>query len=88
MPPKKKARRISPDNNSGKDAKVSRQSVQSNCGVGGHAAQLQKAGEMVMAPTRQRKSTVEISDPEENPMAPSQVARAKKKVSVLFELLD
>ncbi|KAG2743048.1 hypothetical protein P692DRAFT_20879058 [Suillus brevipes Sb2] len=32
-----------------------------------------------MAPTRQRKSTVEISDPEENPMAPLQVARAKKK---------
>ncbi|KAG1848321.1 hypothetical protein DFJ58DRAFT_842963 [Suillus subalutaceus] len=55
--------------------------AQSNRGVGGHIAQLQKAGERVMAaPTRQgKKNTVEISDSEENPMAPSQVARAKKK---------
>jgi hypothetical protein len=59
-----------------------------NHGVRGDAAQLQKAGEMAIAPMRQRKSAVEISDPEENPMAPSQVMRVKTKVSVLFELLN
>ncbi|KAG1790048.1 uncharacterized protein HD556DRAFT_1446401 [Suillus plorans] len=79
MPPRKKARHISPGNNSRKDAEPSRRSVQSNRGVGGHVAQLQKAGEMVMAPTRQRKGAIEMSDSEENPMAPLQVAPAKAK---------
>jgi hypothetical protein len=88
MPPRKKARHISPGTNSRKDPEPSRRSVRSNRGVGGHVAQLQKAGEMVMAPTRQKKGVIEMSDSEENPMAPSQVARAKKKVSVLFELLS
>ncbi|KAG0700900.1 hypothetical protein DFH29DRAFT_1000705 [Suillus ampliporus] len=80
MPPKKKARYGSPSNNS-KDAEPPQRSDQSNCGVGGHAAQLQKAGESVMAPTRRGKAlkNLEIDKFEENPMAPSQSTKAKKK---------
>jgi hypothetical protein len=43
---------------------------------------------MVMTPMRQKKGTIEMSDSEENPIAPLQVVRAKKKVSVLFKLLS
>ncbi|KAG2338229.1 hypothetical protein BDR05DRAFT_952053 [Suillus weaverae] len=80
MPPKKKAKHAPPGNN---DDQPTQQSSQSNHGVGGHAAQLQKAGELVMAPTRQGKANdnIEINELEENPMAPSQLMKAKKKAT-------
>jgi hypothetical protein len=63
-------------------------SERSTRGVGGHVAQLKKAGEILMAPARQRKGrgAVEISDSEVNPMAPSQqLKKGKKKVSDSFQ---
>ncbi|KAG2111850.1 hypothetical protein BD769DRAFT_1392006 [Suillus cothurnatus] len=50
-------------------------------------AQLKKAGEILMAPARQRKGrgAVEISDSEVNPMAPSQqLKKGKKKADTNF----
>ncbi|KAG1847304.1 hypothetical protein DFJ58DRAFT_730184 [Suillus subalutaceus] len=50
-------------------------------GIGGHAAQLQKTGETLTAPTRRKKADdLNISDSEENPMAPSQLKRRKEKL--------
>ncbi|KAG1780970.1 hypothetical protein EV702DRAFT_1042655 [Suillus placidus] len=85
MPPKKKARHAPPGSN---DDQPTRQSSRSNRGVGGHTAQLQKAGELVMAPTRQGKANdnIEINESEENPMAPSQLTKAKK--NLLLELYN
>ncbi|KAG1825233.1 hypothetical protein DFJ58DRAFT_738551 [Suillus subalutaceus] len=57
-------------------------SSQSTRGIGGHAAQLQKTGETLMAPTRRKKAdNLNISNSEENPMAPSQLKRCKEKVA-------
>jgi hypothetical protein len=77
MPPKKKPRRFSPDFKA-----TARRSSRPNRGVGGHAAQLQKVGEMVAAPTRKRPKgdDLQISSSEENPMAPSQLQKGKRNV--------
>jgi hypothetical protein len=55
-------------------------------GIGGHAAQLQKTGKSLTAPTRRKKASndLDISDSEENTMAPSQLKRRKEKVAVFF----
>ncbi|KAG1849726.1 hypothetical protein F4604DRAFT_1934744 [Suillus subluteus] len=96
MPPKKKVRQTSPKqslsphnlrarkvaNTAHEDTDSSRwRSEQSTKGVGGHVAQLKKAGEIVMAPARQwkRANAVDISDSEVNPMAPSQQLKKGKK---------
>ncbi|KAG1768591.1 hypothetical protein EV702DRAFT_1203219 [Suillus placidus] len=90
MPPRKRARQGSSGDKSRKGAKVARADVEpaqrssrSTRGVGGHVAQLQKAGEILAAPARQTKASndLDISDFEENPMAPSQLKRLKKKAS-------
>ncbi|KAG2028781.1 hypothetical protein BDR03DRAFT_1019359 [Suillus americanus] len=102
MPPRKKARRASPSRSlsprNSRTRKVAstapedvddsrRRSERSTRGVGGHVAQLKKAGEILMAPARQRKGrgAVEISDSEVNPMAPSQqLKKGKKKADTNF----
>ncbi|KAG1906125.1 uncharacterized protein F5891DRAFT_975576 [Suillus fuscotomentosus] len=90
MPPRKRARQGSPGDKSRKGAKMAqadvdptRQSSRSTRGIGGHAAQLQKTGETLMAPTRRKKASddLNISDSEENPMAPSQLKGRKQKVA-------
>jgi hypothetical protein len=86
MPPKKKARRsvVTSDNDSvEQDATPPRRSSRPTRGVGGHAAQLQRAGERVCAPARKQKKALNISDSEVNPMAPSQ-KKGKKNVLVSF----
>ncbi|KAG1828237.1 hypothetical protein EV424DRAFT_1344946 [Suillus variegatus] len=59
---------------------ATRRSARSTRGQGGHAAQLQKTGEMLAAPSRrtQKETTLDIGDAEENPMAPSQLWKLKK----------
>ncbi|KAG1817643.1 uncharacterized protein BJ212DRAFT_1299172 [Suillus subaureus] len=76
MPPRKKPRCSSPDLEA-----PAHQSSRPNCGVGGHAAQLQRVGETVAAPTRKglKGNDLQISSSEENPMAPSQLQKGKKK---------
>ncbi|KAG2752763.1 hypothetical protein P692DRAFT_20871084 [Suillus brevipes Sb2] len=89
MPPRKRARQGSPGDSLRKGAKVARadadatrRSSRSMRGIGGHAAQLQKTGETLMAPSRHKKAdNLNISDSEENPMAPSQLKRHKEKVA-------
>ncbi|KAG2351734.1 hypothetical protein BDR07DRAFT_1385424 [Suillus spraguei] len=81
MPPKKRAR-CSTLNAQDEPASC-RQSSRSNRGVGGHAAQLQKAGEVIAAPVRNWKGQnhypkLDASDPEENSMAPVQLHQGKK----------
>ncbi|KAG0692179.1 hypothetical protein DFH29DRAFT_882917 [Suillus ampliporus] len=81
MPPKKRAR--SSTVNAQDDTAPCRQSSRSNHGVGGHAAQLQKAGEAIAALRSHRNGQndypeLDASDPEENPMAPAQLCRGKK----------
>ncbi|KAG1891286.1 hypothetical protein F4604DRAFT_1673178 [Suillus subluteus] len=80
MPPRKRAKY------SASAAPPSWQSKRSTRGVGGHAAQLQKTGEILAAPVRKghKEPTVEMSDAEENPMAPSQLQKMKKNVMVHF----
>ncbi|KAG2136998.1 hypothetical protein DEU56DRAFT_946284 [Suillus clintonianus] len=58
---------------------TTRRSSRPNCGVGGHAAQLQRVGEMVAAPTKKRPKgdDLQISSSDENPMAPSQLQKVK-----------
>ncbi|KAG2079612.1 uncharacterized protein F5147DRAFT_784915 [Suillus discolor] len=80
MPPKKRARHST---NAQDDTAPCRQSSRSNRSVGGHAAQLQKAGEAVAARAKSRKGQndypeLDVSDPEENSMAPVQLHRGKK----------
>ncbi|KAG1798229.1 uncharacterized protein HD556DRAFT_1306256 [Suillus plorans] len=74
MPPKKRARR------SYEVSEGTRRSERSTRGQGGHADQLKKTGETLVAPARKgRKETnLDISDAEENPMAPSQLRKPKK----------
>ncbi|KAG2130227.1 hypothetical protein DEU56DRAFT_757902 [Suillus clintonianus] len=84
MPPKKRARRSTVNDQD--EPAPCRQSSRSNCGVGGHAAQLQKAGEAIAAPARNRKGQndypeLDASDPEENSMAPAQLRQGKKGAS-------
>ncbi|KAG2101104.1 uncharacterized protein F5147DRAFT_776832 [Suillus discolor] len=98
MPPRKKARHTSPTwslspsnsrtrkvtNKAPEDTDASRQrSEWSTRGVGGHVAQLKKAGEILMAPARQQegRGTVKASDSEVNSMAPSQQLKKGKKKS-------
>ncbi|KAG2054212.1 hypothetical protein BDR06DRAFT_1007887 [Suillus hirtellus] len=77
MPPRKRAKHSAPA------AAPSRRSERSTQGVGGHVAQLQKTRETLAAPARKgRKEPIvqmSDSDAEENPMAPSQLQRTKKK---------
>jgi len=90
MPPKKKLKQTAaPGDNSRKEAnnvEPQRRSSRSTRGTGGHVAQLEKTGEKVAAPTKQRKAPndFEISDSEENPMAPSQFERLRKKVTTFL----
>ncbi|KAG2111823.1 hypothetical protein DEU56DRAFT_762107 [Suillus clintonianus] len=84
MPPKKRARRSTVNDQD--EPAPCRQSSRSNRGVGGHAAQLQKAGEAIAAPARNRKGQndypeLDASDPEENSMAPAQLRQGKKGAS-------
>ncbi|KAG0705984.1 hypothetical protein DFH29DRAFT_872717 [Suillus ampliporus] len=81
MLPKKRAR--SSTVNAQDDTAPCRQSSRSNRSVGGHAAQLQKAGEAIAAPRSRWKGQndypkLDASDPEENSMAPAQLCRGKK----------
>ncbi|KAG2737728.1 hypothetical protein P692DRAFT_20883298 [Suillus brevipes Sb2] len=84
MPPRKRAKHSAPA------AAPSRRSERSTRGVGGHVAQLQKTGETLAAPARKgRKEPIvqmSDSDAEENPMAPSQLQRTKKKNVMLIFL--
>ncbi|KAG1809586.1 uncharacterized protein BJ212DRAFT_1302438 [Suillus subaureus] len=75
MPPKKRGK------HSYKVSEVTQQSKRSTQGQGGHADQLKKAGETLVAPARkcQKETTLDISDAEENPMVPSQLQKPKKK---------
>ncbi|KAG1824989.1 hypothetical protein EV424DRAFT_1538062 [Suillus variegatus] len=77
MPPRKKPRCSSPDLEA-----PARRSSRPNRGIGGHAAQLQRVGETVAAPTRKgpKGDNLQISSSEENPMAPSQLQKGKKKM--------
>ncbi|KAG0693660.1 hypothetical protein DFH29DRAFT_881291 [Suillus ampliporus] len=93
MPPRKRARQGSPgdksregDNVAQADVEPARRSSWSTQGTGGHAAQLQKAGETLTAPTRRKKASndLDISDSEENPMAPLQLKRRRKKVAAFY----
>ncbi|KAG1893891.1 uncharacterized protein F5891DRAFT_1256818 [Suillus fuscotomentosus] len=90
MPPRKRARQGSPGDKSRKGAKVARANVdptrrssRSTRGISGHAAQLQKTGKTLTAPTRRKKASddLNISDSEENPMALSQLKGRKQKVA-------
>ncbi|KAG1843846.1 hypothetical protein C8R48DRAFT_780499 [Suillus tomentosus] len=76
MPPRKRPRRSSPDLEA-----TARRSSRPNRGVGGHAAQLQKVGETIAASGRKgpKGDDLQISSSEENPMAPSQLQKGKKK---------
>ncbi|KAG1831121.1 hypothetical protein EV424DRAFT_1343245 [Suillus variegatus] len=76
MPLRKKPRCSSPDLEA-----PAHQSSRPNCGVGGHVAQLQRVGERVAAPTRKgpKGNNLQISSSEENPMAPLQLQKGKKK---------
>ncbi|KAG1893325.1 uncharacterized protein F5891DRAFT_1196556 [Suillus fuscotomentosus] len=84
MPPKKRARCSTIDAQDDTTPEVAcRQSSRSNRSVGGHAAQLQKAGEVIAAPMKSRKGRnnypeLDASDPEENLMAPVQLCQGKK----------
>jgi hypothetical protein len=95
MPPKKRARRSTIGAQDDTTPEVAcRQSSRSNRGVGGHAAQLQKAGEAIAAPTKSRKGRndypeLDASDPEENSMAPARLRQGKKSVKfILFYFND
>ncbi|KAG2127298.1 uncharacterized protein EDB93DRAFT_1109314 [Suillus bovinus] len=57
-------------------------------GQGGHADQLKKTGKTLAAPARKgRKETnLDISDAEENPMAPSQLRKLKKNATTKSSL--
>ncbi|KAG2365995.1 hypothetical protein BDR07DRAFT_1373941 [Suillus spraguei] len=76
MPLRKKHRCSSPDLEA-----PAQQSSRPNHGVGGHAAQLQRVGETVAAPTRKgpQGNDLQISSSEENPMAPLQLQKGKKE---------
>ncbi|KAG1764316.1 hypothetical protein EDD22DRAFT_951737 [Suillus occidentalis] len=76
MPPRKRPRCSSPDLEA-----TARRSSRPNRGVGGHAAQLQKVGETIAASGRKgpKGDDLQISSFEENPMAPSQLQKGKKK---------
>ncbi|KAG2751364.1 hypothetical protein P692DRAFT_201803875 [Suillus brevipes Sb2] len=76
MPPRKRPRRSSPDLEA-----TARRSSRPNHGVGGHAAQLQKVGEMIAASGRKgpKGDDLQISSSEENPMFSSQLQKGKKK---------
>ncbi|KAG2087547.1 uncharacterized protein F5147DRAFT_781312 [Suillus discolor] len=77
MPPKKRARR------SYEVSEATRRSERSTRGQGGHADQLKKTGETLAAPARKgrKQTTLDISDAEENPMAPSQLRKPKKNAT-------
>ncbi|KAG1901599.1 uncharacterized protein F5891DRAFT_1187470 [Suillus fuscotomentosus] len=84
MPPKKRARCSTIGAQDDMTPEVAcRQSSRSNRSVGGHTAQLQKAGEAIAAPTKSRKGRnnypeLDASDPEENSMAPVRLHQGKK----------
>ncbi|KAG0693230.1 hypothetical protein DFH29DRAFT_881617 [Suillus ampliporus] len=60
--------------------KRTKHSYESTQGQGGHAEQLKKAGETLAAAAR-KKTILDISDAEENPMAPSQLRKSKKNAT-------
>ncbi|KAG0691625.1 hypothetical protein DFH29DRAFT_1010602 [Suillus ampliporus] len=74
MAPKKRTKR------SYEFVEATRRSERSTRGQGGHAEQLKKAGETLVAAAR-KKTILDISDAEENPMAPSQLQKSKKNAT-------
>ncbi|KAG0696683.1 hypothetical protein DFH29DRAFT_879205 [Suillus ampliporus] len=74
MPPKKRTKC------SYEFIEATRRSERSTQGQGGHAEQLKKAGETLVA-TARKKTILDISDAEENPMAPSQLQKSKKNAT-------